>query len=264
MLSEVTEGGSADEFRSALLGQIGAFSGAEVATLSARQCPFVGMLASINGAYANSPEQQILEAAKAQLLRTAWGYDASQKKTLVGFHQNMKRYASDMIPVVKVVGRDGYCLTRQVYSQRDAERLPFFNEVLYAIGSKDELAMSIVWRGTPLAFVTGSRHSNQFNEIACKRARALAQLAAPLLVAVEAIGTKGISVPGWASLSKREREIVEYVRTGLTNNEIGTVLRVSFLTVRNHVASILRKLHVSNRTELAGLVAMSSKDSYIH
>jgi transcriptional regulator EpsA len=50
-------------------------------------------------------------------------------------------------------------------------------------------------------------------------------------------------------LSKREREIIEWVREGKTNQQIGEVLNISALTVKNHVQSILRKLGASNRAQ---------------
>lgn len=53
------------------------------------------------------------------------------------------------------------------------------------------------------------------------------------------------------SLTAREREIVALVADGLTNADIGQRLFISPLTVRNHLTSILSKLDVSNRFQLA-------------
>jgi transcriptional regulator EpsA len=50
-------------------------------------------------------------------------------------------------------------------------------------------------------------------------------------------------------LSKREREIIQWVREGKTNQQIGDGLGISALTVKNHVQSILRKLGASNRAQ---------------
>jgi DNA-binding NarL/FixJ family response regulator len=52
-----------------------------------------------------------------------------------------------------------------------------------------------------------------------------------------------------ASLSPREREVMEHVARGLTNSETAAALFISPITVRNHVSSILTKLDVSNRTQ---------------
>jgi transcriptional regulator EpsA len=50
-------------------------------------------------------------------------------------------------------------------------------------------------------------------------------------------------------LTRREREIIQWVREGMTNQQIGEVLNISALTVKNHVQNILRKLGASNRAE---------------
>jgi DNA-binding CsgD family transcriptional regulator len=53
-------------------------------------------------------------------------------------------------------------------------------------------------------------------------------------------------------LTRREREIVEHLRTGLTNREIGEVLGISVNTVRNTLARLFEKVGVSTRSELMG------------
>jgi DNA-binding NarL/FixJ family response regulator len=50
-------------------------------------------------------------------------------------------------------------------------------------------------------------------------------------------------------LSVREREVLEHVARGLSNQQIADVLVISPITVRNHVSSILAKLQVSDRRQ---------------
>ncbi len=50
-------------------------------------------------------------------------------------------------------------------------------------------------------------------------------------------------------LSVREREIMDWVRKGKTNQEIGTILDISAFTVKNHLQRIFKKLGVFNRTQ---------------
>ncbi|HVT98340.1 MAG TPA: response regulator transcription factor [Acidobacteriaceae bacterium] len=52
-----------------------------------------------------------------------------------------------------------------------------------------------------------------------------------------------------SSLTARELEILNMLAKGLTNKQIGGVLKISDNTVRNHVNSILEKLEVADRTE---------------
>lgn len=52
-------------------------------------------------------------------------------------------------------------------------------------------------------------------------------------------------------LTPREEEILKLLATGESNREIGNRLFISEQTVKNHVASIFRKLHVNDRTKAA-------------
>ncbi len=54
-------------------------------------------------------------------------------------------------------------------------------------------------------------------------------------------------------LSPRERDVARLLAAGHTNREIAEVLFLSRRTVEQHVASVLRKLKVRSRSELAGL-----------
>jgi transcriptional regulator EpsA len=50
----------------------------------------------------------------------------------------------------------------------------------------------------------------------------------------------------------REREVLEWIYRGKSNIEVGMILGISPLTVKNHVQKILRKLDVLNRTQAVG------------
>jgi transcriptional regulator EpsA len=58
-------------------------------------------------------------------------------------------------------------------------------------------------------------------------------------------------------LSRRQIQILQWVKDGKTNHEIGQILDISPLTVKNHVQKILRKLKVSNRAQAVGKGAAS-------
>ncbi|ORT94400.1 DNA-binding response regulator, partial [Frankia casuarinae] len=57
--------------------------------------------------------------------------------------------------------------------------------------------------------------------------------------------------PTLASLSAREREILQHIAEGLTNRQIGTRIHLSEKTVKNYVSSILEKLGMTSRTQAA-------------
>jgi len=67
---------------------------------------------------------------------------------------------------------------------------------------------------------------------------------------------------GMGGLSTREREILQWVRCGKTNVEIGMILGISSFTVKNHLKSIFQKINVSNRAQAVGkLEAISGAGS---
>lgn len=55
--------------------------------------------------------------------------------------------------------------------------------------------------------------------------------------------------PETTPLSEREREILGYVSVGLSNKEIAARLYLSVGTVKNHLHSIIEKLHTQNRAQ---------------
>jgi len=52
-----------------------------------------------------------------------------------------------------------------------------------------------------------------------------------------------------ALLTERERQVLIHVREGLSNQQIGEVMGISALTVKNHVQKLLRKLGAANRAQ---------------
>ncbi|GAB2882941.1 hypothetical protein GCM10027046_09170 [Uliginosibacterium flavum] len=65
-------------------------------------------------------------------------------------------------------------------------------------------------------------------------------------------------------LSSREIEVLHWIRAGKTNFEIGVILDISPLTVKNHVQKILRKLNVSNRAQAAACPGETSEAGNIN
>jgi DNA-binding NarL/FixJ family response regulator len=61
-----------------------------------------------------------------------------------------------------------------------------------------------------------------------------------------------------ASLTRREREVLDLVATGATNRQIGTALYISTKTASVHVSRILTKLGVVSRGEAAEIAHRAS------
>lgn len=63
-------------------------------------------------------------------------------------------------------------------------------------------------------------------------------------------------------LSARELEVIELLKTGKTNKDIGTQLFISERTVKFHVSSILSKLQAKNRTDAVQIAIQRGVISY--
>ena len=90
----------------------------------------------------------------------------------------------------------------------------------------------------------------------------MAQLTVPFLHAAwvrsqlnvngRALGKEGPKSSVGGKITTREQEILRWICSGKSNFEIGAILGISPLTVKNHVQKILRKLNVVNRAQAVG------------
>ena len=63
-----------------------------------------------------------------------------------------------------------------------------------------------------------------------------------------------------AALSRREREVASLIADGRSNREIAQELKLSYSAVKNYVSSILSKLGLRHRTQIAVRVLRSQRD----
>jgi two-component system nitrate/nitrite response regulator NarL len=89
-------------------------------------------------------------------------------------------------------------------------------------------------------------HCAMRNEFLCSP-----RIAALLFSRVAANGSERSRAPDNSALTRREHEIVSLMTQGLSNKEIARQLRIQNATVKNHIHSILAKLHVRRRGEVA-------------
>ncbi len=78
---------------------------------------------------------------------------------------------------------------------------------------------------------------------------ALRQVAPPVRQGVKLQPQNTVPGSGDELLSLREMEIMNWVRMGKTNSEIGQILDISAFTVKNHMQRIFKKLGAYNRTQ---------------
>jgi DNA-binding NarL/FixJ family response regulator len=79
------------------------------------------------------------------------------------------------------------------------------------------------------------------------------QIAGYLLQRFKALAAERGKTSSLIGLTRRELRILELVEKGFPNKEIARALNIEVATVKNHVHSILQKLHVSSRGEAAAL-----------
>jgi DNA-binding NarL/FixJ family response regulator len=60
-----------------------------------------------------------------------------------------------------------------------------------------------------------------------------------------------VTFAGGISLSRREQEVLNCVKQGMTNKEIARSLDLQEVTIKLHIGSLCRKFDVTNRTQLA-------------
>jgi NarL family two-component system response regulator LiaR len=65
------------------------------------------------------------------------------------------------------------------------------------------------------------------------------------------------AVDGTARFTEREAEVAELMAHGRSNADIAEALNLSVFTVKNHVSSILMKLHAQSRTEATAIILRS-------
>ena len=91
-------------------------------------------------------------------------------------------------------------------------------------------------------------------DVAVELDEALAQLERPRL-ATPVAWSPPDSWPAVTALTPREREVLALVAAGQSNKAIAAALFVSTNTVKTHVASLLHKLRVQTRVQLAAIAA---------
>ena len=73
----------------------------------------------------------------------------------------------------------------------------------------------------------------------------------PLKRVAGVMETRRTDVDDGVSLTQRESQVLRHMALGLSNKEIGRSLDISVETVKEHVQNILRKIHVTDRTQAA-------------
>ncbi len=149
---------------------------------------------------------------------------------------------------IRLPGEGGLEATRQIVS-----RLPAVKVVMLTSFADEELVMSAIRAGA-----VGYLLKEVGNEEVLRGIRAAAQgesvmdpaTTSRLFARVRASDRK-VDEDAFRDLTEREMAILYEVQEGKTNAEIAQTLNISEKTARNYVSTILEKLQLTNRIELA-------------
>jgi len=134
--------------------------------------------------------------------------------------------------------------------------------VLTAAEDEDALLQALKQgaRGYLVKGISGHELKTVVRAIARGETYVSPSMAGRLLKELTTVGEKTATM-GVASLTDRERSILELVAEGMTNKEIAQRLSLSEKTIKHYMTNVLQKLQVRNRVE-AALLAAKNRPPY--
>jgi DNA-binding NarL/FixJ family response regulator len=104
----------------------------------------------------------------------------------------------------------------------------------------------------------------QLSQIAEREGRPEPEIVTQLLVAgLQKYYSRQEIMPKWESLSTRQKEVAILIEKGMTNEEIAKRLSVSNETIKTHVAAILRKFKVHDKSEVRRMLGVMKTNHWI-
>jgi DNA-binding NarL/FixJ family response regulator len=161
----------------------------------------------------------------------------------------VERLSPDVVLMdIRMPGEGGIEATRQI-----TQRFPETRVVMLTSYADDDLIMHAINAGATGYILKQVGNEELLRAIsAAARGEALmdSSTTARLLSRVRQ-AEKKVDEDAFRDLSEREMDVLAELAHGKTNAEIGKRLNLSEKTVRNYVSTILEKLHLTNRIELA-------------
>jgi DNA-binding CsgD family transcriptional regulator len=170
--------------------------------------------------------------------------------------ENQQRWTHSLRKLVTAM-RTGPTIDTDIYAARERERLAVYQAIFRPQGATSILA-TFVPHGRRLgAMIVFKRHGRGTPFLA-KDAEVLSSLLpaigladAGFQFAFDAKARPAEDILATDGLSPREAQVARLAYKGMRNSEIAALLGTSAETVKKQLASVMEKMDVSNRTELA-------------
>jgi DNA-binding CsgD family transcriptional regulator len=228
------------QFRRRLMARVDAFVGVDTATI----LPLPGALDGDDSA----------EVALSRGLDDA---------VLGRYLANRARYwqSAGLARAIRKAG--GTLIDSEVFSASERATFPVYVESMIPAGITSVLCTVITFRSGPAWILCLNRHARaRFRRFDLERLCAARPIMGMADAAVRA--SSGHATVAYASLlTSREREVASYVRAGLQNKEIASLLGTSLNTVRKQTMSVYEKLRVAGRVELVVRLGGTARSSLL-
>lgn len=158
-------------------------------------------------------------------------------------------YLGELQPMAHAAVR-GVASDRDAFSAGQRAKKAIYTEFVWPQGDRETHAVYLSLRSRPLAALSLGRRAGAGSSSARVE---LARLLPALSLAVAASGCGPVGSVRGVHLTPQERQVQRGIEAGLSNPEIALSCGSSVNTVRNQVASLLQKLDLGSRTQLAAL-----------
>ncbi len=135
---------------------------------------------------------------------------------------------------------DGVAATAEIHAQRPGVKIL----ILTSFGTSEEISK---------AFAAGAHGAILKSIPNSEVVAAIRRIAAGRRVVSPEIENMLANDPPMPELSSRQRDILESITRGLTNNQIAMQLDISPESVKTHIAKLFEKLGAANRSEAASI-----------
>ena len=188
-------------------------------------------------------DHPVMRAGLANLLASEPGFDVAGQATdgLQGVRLWQELRPDVCLLDITMQGIDGIETLRRIRAADPTARVV----MLTSSEAPEDLAQAVA--AGALGYVTKNVEHDELVQ-AIRSAHAGRPVISTDMQLVAARATDDISPPP-ARLTPREEEVLDLLREGFTNNEIGRLLGISTRTAKAHVAAVIEKLDVVDRTQ---------------